>query len=135
MYVISKIAMRFARPNVQLLGNPVKAGSEGDAAQQVNKQVDFTKAYVEIHPSPNVQEVPDWVEDEIQFQRRLEDGSVVKVLPATKKKSAPEPGEIELSSMTKAELVEHAANVHDLDLDVSKTKAELIDHINEAAKG
>lgn len=41
---------------------------------------------------------------------------------------------VDLTSMTKAEIVEHAAEVHGLDLDHSVTKDELIDQVKEAEK-
>jgi len=57
--------------------------------------------------------------------------------PAPAAAAVPEPKveKVDLASMTKAEIVEHAAEVHGLELDHSATKDELIEAVQEAEKG
>ena len=57
--------------------------------------------------------------------------------PATEAPAAapPKPAEpVDLTKMTKAEIVEHAAEVHGLELDHTATKDELIEQVKEAEK-
>lgn len=49
-----------------------------------------------------------------------------------KKESADESKDADLKKMTKAEIVEHASDVHGIDLDASKPKPELIAAVEEA---
>jgi len=57
--------------------------------------------------------------------------------PAAAPKPAPVPAPkpaVDLNTLTKAEIVEHAEKVHGLDLDPSHTKDELIDQVKKAEK-
>lgn len=60
------------------------------------------------------------------------DKPVADVKPAKPAPVVEEPEPVDLDSMTKAEIVEHAADVHGLELDHNASKADLIDQVKAA---
>lgn len=85
--------------------------------------------------SRDVQQVPDWLADQEAFQNATKSGEIMVVQVASPEKPKPlaEVAQVlDLSKMSKDELIVHASEVHGLELDKGLKKDEMIAAIEEA---
>lgn len=140
--IMSKKVFRFPTPGVNIL-------------EQVDnpKQGDVKKAFFDTIPG-DPQEAPDWILKDRMYELAEQDGDIFQVQVNRKKASqtdldvkaaaahaqgqlpkaeeTEEEKAVNLDKMNKAQLLAHAADEHDLQLDEKLTKAEIVEHIEKA---
>jgi hypothetical protein len=137
--------------------NPTASIAPTDPDKQKTTQ-NFAEAFVQVHPSGsfgaygNPTQVPDWVEHDGMFKLAVADSDIVvlqglpelkteeqraaeaakqSTLAAARQGSSDSVFPPDYSKMSKAELVDHAATVHGLELDLKDKHADLVAAIEE----
>ena len=141
--ILSKKVFRFPVPGSKV--NDLLANG-GENPQKV----DTSKLWFESKPGPDPQPAPAWIKDTTLWDLASQDGDVFEVkvanvrpsqkdlavaAAAAQAEAAKVPEGPDLSAMKKADLLEHAASEHDLELSDSLTKDEIIKEIQKAQKG
>lgn len=157
--IMSRKAYRFLNPGRSIA--PVERYDKDPVTGKVTKSVpdstqDFKEAHAEVHPGAangsygNPVTLPDWVKNDGMFKLAVKDADIVvltresglmgeeKAADAAKQatlanaRKANADSSVDLGSMTKAELVAHAAEHHDLDLDIKDKHDDLVAQIKDA---
>jgi hypothetical protein len=156
--IMANRAYRFPNPGASLVGDGVTQKN----TQNFHEAYAEVHPGATSDTFGNPVQVPEWVRRDKMFQMALKDKNIVVlsdeplIVPSSEqasrvatltaaaeqerqraqaeaaKASAPSPIPVDLDSMTKAELVEHAAGVHGLSLDPNLKKSDLIASIKEA---
>lgn len=142
MLIITRKTFRFPNPNVAILG---------EAGEQP-KQKEFSEVFCDTKPGEGgkfgePQEVPDWVQKDRMFKMATDDGDL-QIITAVKSKASNQAAlnaaknqqqgsqsaldHSDLDKMTKAQIVAHAEDEHDLELDEKLPKDELIEKVKAA---
>lgn len=151
MRILSKKTFRFQKPGSSIIAT---------GGENLNKPERYEDIYFVTKPN-EVEEAPEWIRKDKMFELATKDGDLLEIAGTGKQPTKDDiavaaassqaaeaarriaPGTdpatelhgavatTDLKNMTKAELVEHAAEVHDLELDPKLKHDELVAAIQE----
>lgn len=85
-----------------------------------------------VHHSKDVQDVPDWIRDQVAFKNAAKDDTIREVkLQVVEVEDDPP---LDITKLNKTELIAHAKEVHGLTLDAGMKRDDMVKAIEDVVK-